>query len=49
MSKKIQLDLDELENQITELFKAIFGLKSKKDAIKQIIRTQKGLLDKVKV
>ena len=47
-SKKIQLDLDEEENQIVEVFKAIKGLKDKKTAIKQIILTQKKLLEKFK-
>jgi len=42
---KIQLKLDTEENQIVEIYKAVKGLNSKKQAIKEIIKEHKALME----
>ena len=45
---KIQVELDELENTIIGIYKALKGTKTKGDAIKLIILEHKELVDKLK-
>jgi len=43
---KVQIELDEIEVKIVEIYKAIKGTKSKKQAIKDLIKEHIDILDK---
>ena len=47
MGTTIQLKLESDLDQILDVFKAVNKLKSKREAIKELIRSQKPLLDKL--
>jgi len=42
---QIQIELTPEENQIVEIYKAVKGLNSKKQAIKEIIKEHKSLVE----
>lgn len=41
---RVQINLDEIENKIVDVYRAMKGLKSKEQAIKEIIKEQKTKL-----
>lgn len=45
---KVQLDLNETEDKIVNIYKALNGIKDKKVAIKLIILEKQYLIDKLK-